>query len=301
MSKFQDKLCENSCTKPISNVLYHDVINKLHSDNENELLQAIQLYIQNYPNGEYLYIRHKAEKEEGSDHIHILLRNNTASGFTNIMRLRNDIFFHTSKVEENGHKIGDQIPCPNFRISLLGDWLGYALHSPKYFDFLGLPHKKYTYTLEDVKGSESFKNDCIEALNELLRPKLKKYSSSLSDLDRILVGIRQGLTDVEILQSLMLEAFQISTTLKGIRSLRKMTLVNDDTTGFSNAIAGITPYIIGMLRAKGIEKLDKITLSDSPDLKTELSQFELVSVLLTRFVDSINNWDVLSAILDGKL
>lgn len=293
------EITNNKSTCPISTILYHDVIDGKHSDLETELNEAIKIFTKLYPNGEYLYIRHKGENGK-SDHIHLLLRNNTSNGFNNVNKLRSDVFFETCKVATDQYNIGASKPCANFRTSLIGDWLGYALHSGEYLKFIGSNYiKEFRYELSDVKGSEIFKSDCFQALNEILHGN-QRNSKNITPSEQVYQMIDEGFSDMQILNKCKINVNEINSTLKGIRSIRRIYEDERSEVSFERKVRDVCGGIIIQLRERGL--LDKVNVEILADVSTHgkgtYSQIDIVHMLFKRFMDNLTEQDIIDMILN---
>lgn len=291
-----NNLVEKSTTQSISNIFYYDIIDKKYNGNDTEIIEALERYKKGYKNGEYLYIRHKGENGD-SDHIHIILRNNTKKGFENVQNLRNDIFYQISKVHTERYNIGDVVPAPMFSTSSNGDWLGYALHSKEYFEKKKIPFdKEYTYTMGDIKGDKNFLVDCERALKEILNEVEKE-----TDIQIIVNGIKQGLSDFEIIEMLpYVNSTNLYCTIKGIEKMRK--IVCPDLSDFDIKLNELLPYFDNHYYQCHMERLsDKINLFKEQDngQRIQLPKYELLKIILKQKILEITQDDIMS-VLCGK-
>lgn len=290
-----NNLVQKSTTQSISNVFYYDIIDKKYIGDDTEINDAIERFRKAYKKGECLYIRHKGENGD-SDHIHLILRNNTKKGFENVQNLRNDIFYQLSKVNTERYNVGDVVSAPLFSTSSNGDWLGYALHSKEYFEKKKIPFdKQFTYTIDDVKGNKNFLDDCERALKEILNEQEKE-----TDIQIIVNGIKQGLTDYEIIESLpYVNSTNLYCTIKGIEKMRK--LVSPDLSDFDIKLNELVPYFDNHYYQCHMERLsDKINLYKEKDgQRVFLPKGEILKIILKQKILEITQDDILS-VLCGK-
>ena len=123
---------EKETSKPIATISYNTedyLVYKL-----NELIKAHKIC-------DYYFIKHKAEKDEAKDHIHLWLKPNT---LLDTMDLQN----HFKEIDPNN--LNKPLGCIDFVSSKLDDFILYGLHLEQYLKFKG-ENREYHYLKSDFR------------------------------------------------------------------------------------------------------------------------------------------------------
>lgn len=275
-------IAKNSSTQPLSSVFYYDVHDGKFSDNENDLNDMITRFKSRFKKGQIAYIKHKGEHGK-SDHIHIIVRNNTQKGFENVPSLRNDILYSIAYVVTEHAKIGDAIPSPPLRTSNLADWYGYSLHKKEYFDKKKIPYdKEFTYNHDDIKGDKSFIDEMKILYDEMMA------SDDYSEIDIIYNGVLNGVNDWDIIKKLKyVDSKNLYSVFNGINKVKQS--IESKKFDINRAFDILTEFTFENSNIR-----DNLTDCAFMNKGVKMSNVEIITMLFCEFIKKMHNDDVLN-------
>ena len=151
-------------SKPIATISYNS---------QEFLLHQLDELVKNHKICDYMFIFHKAEKDEKKDHVHLWLKPNTLIDTMDLQK-------HFT--EFNPSNPTKPFKCIDFRLSQVDDWILYSMHYQPYLASKS-ESREYHYTREDfivndedtfddlynhaIKGTEwARRNQILQALEQ---------------------------------------------------------------------------------------------------------------------------------------